>query len=170
MMSNNCLYICPLFLLHWRCRYCRSADRKYTFLCNLHEYLISIHTGNCSEWNGFLYGIGPRWKKTIEKWFLDPRSLARPVLVVRYEDLKRDPVKEVKRMLEFLKFTYDEQSLAERLAKKASESFHRNHTDSNFEHYTTEQKKYINSLLQDTIQLLKQRGVEQRFNLHEYLR
>lgn len=126
--------------------------------------------GNCSEWNGFLYGIGPRWKKTIEKWFLDPRSLARPVLVVRYEDLKRDPVEEVKRMLEFLKFTFDEQSLAERLAKKASESFHRNHTDINFEHYTTEQKKYINSLLQDTIQLLKQRGVEQRFNLHEYLR
>ena len=128
-----------------------------------------MHTGNCSEWNDFLHGIGPRWKKTIDKWFLDLHSLGHPVMVVRYEDLKRDTIKEVKRMLEFLKFTYDEQSLSKRLAEKASESFHRNHTNNNFEYYTTEQRRYINSLLQETIQLLKQYQVEHLFNLHEYL-
>ena len=90
-------------------------------------------------------------------------------MVVRYEDVKRDAVKEMKRLLEFLKFSYDDQSVSMRLAKEDPAPFHRNHSISDFEHYTTEQKMYINSLLQDTIQLLKQHNVEHLFNLHEYL-
>ena len=62
-----------------------------------------------------------------------------PVLVVRYEDLKRDEAGEVRRMLEFLQVAYSEERLG-----ASYTHFYRNHTDT-FKHFTPEQKNLINA-------------------------
>ena len=76
-----------------------------------------------------------------------------PVLVVRYEDIKADTVREVKRMLEFLKFPYKESELVERLAIGFND-FHRA-SHPTFEHYTAEQKEYVRAKVKETVKLLK---------------
>ena len=48
-------------------------------------------------------------------WLADGIRKGRPVHIVKYEDLKLATLKEVKRMLDFLQFPYEEEELKERI-------------------------------------------------------
>ena len=71
---------------------------------------------------------------------------------MRYEDIKADTVREVKRMLEFIKFPYKESELVERLATGFND-FHRA-SHPTFDHYTAKQKEYVRAKVKETVQFL----------------
>ncbi len=90
-------------------------------------------------------------------------------MVVRYEELKQDPVKEVGRMLSFLHLDLSPEDLSQRL-KADFTTFRRPHSEqSDFEHYTDEQKLLMRSFLQCAIQLAQEGNKTNVLKLDEYL-
>ena len=128
---------------------------------------IFFISGNNSEWDEYVHAIGERWQKTIVEWFVKSVNFSRPIMVVRYEDIKEDHVTQVERMLRFLEFPFDKRQLEEKLNREFK-TFKRPHKEE-FEHYTSEQKKYVNTILLDTIRILTQHKMEQFFKLEDYL-
>ena len=119
--------------------------------------------GNNSEWQEFVRNITLRWQKTLVKWSTSNHS----VLVVRYEDLKRDQTREVTRMLDFLRQHYDRRELQERL-RGGYHDFRRNHTVL-YEHYTPGQRRRINAVITQTITTLTSHHLDHLFQLEEYI-
>lgn len=101
------------------------------------------------------------------KWFVKSANFSRPVMVVRYEDIKEDHVMQVKKMLKFLEYPFDEAELYAKL-NDGFNTFRRPHKE-DFEHYSQEQKKFINTMLLDTIKILAQHKIEHLFQLEDYL-
>lgn len=124
-------------------------------------------SGDNREWDEYVHTIGGRWQKTIVEWFVKSVNFSHPIMVVRYEDIKEDHVTQVERMLNFLEFPFDKTELEEKL-NRGFETFKRPHREE-FEHYTPEQKKYVNTMLLDTIKILTQHNMEQFFKLEDYL-
>ena len=84
-----------------------------------------------------------------------------------YEDIKADTLREVKRMLEFLKFPYKESELVERLATEFND-FHRV-SHPTFDHYTAEQREYVRAKVKETVQLLKKWNHTNVAQIEKYL-
>lgn len=124
-------------------------------------------SGNNREWDEYVHAIGERWKKTIVEWFIKSANFSRPVMVVRYEDIKANCATQVERMLNFLDFPFDKAELTAKLNNRF-ENFKRRHKEQ-FEHYTVAQKKYVNMMLLDTIKTLTQHKLEHFFKLDDYL-
>ena len=108
-----------------------------------------------------------RWKAHVSGWVISGRS--NPFLIVRYEDLKQNTVREVLRMVEFLGFKglFTEASIQDKLGDGYN-GFYRNHQD-NFEHFTSDQKALIEKTVRETVSLLAERGLEQSFPIKDYL-
>ncbi len=62
----------------------------------------------------------------VRSWVVES-SRRHPVLVVKYEDVRKNWFGEVKRMLDFLAFPYNDLELRQRM-KSDFTSFHRSHT------------------------------------------
>lgn len=125
----------------------------------------SISSPDSEGWDKFIQSYMSVWKKRIEKWVLR-KHVDHPVLVVRYEDLKTDTVKEVERMLVFLKQSFDPLELPNRLAEDYT-TFKRAH-DVQFERYTGEQKLYIESVLLETLTLTQDSNMTHMLRLDDY--
>ena len=108
-----------------------------------------------------------RWKSHISGWIISGRY--NPFLIVRYEDLEQNTVKEVFRMVEFLGFKdlFTEDSIRNKLGNGYN-SFYRNHQD-DFEHFTGEQKALIKRTVEETVRLLAEQGLEHSFRIEDYL-
>ena len=92
-----------------------------------------------------------------------------PVHVVSYENLQRDAVGEVEKILDFLKFSYTHDDLVERLKQDYSD-FQRPHShDTDFQHFSPEQKDYVRNTLMDMIELAKKAGKMDLFHFDEYI-
>ena len=99
------------------------------------------------------------------------RKPAHPLLVVRYEDLKRDSVREVQRMLDFLDVKIERDDLVNRLQQNSFSKYRRNHTrSSQFNPYTPSQIRYWNSVISDTEKSLQTNGITNFIPLRSYLR
>ena len=123
-------------------------------------------TGNNVGWNETVYLQAEKWKRMIEHYIINNR--VQPILVVKYEDLKADPVTQVKRMLAFLRYPYKDKEVEERL-EGGFFHFYRNHTDT-FEHYTPEQTAHMNNVITSVIDRLKQENITNFIPLEPYLR
>ena len=119
----------------------------------------SISTGNNNKWDKFVTRNIELWQKYFSNWILNREC--RPVLVVRFEDLKTDLIGQVKRMLDFVKFPYMEDELRTRLAEGFTK-FRRVHGAEHFKHFATNQQMLIRSAVVDTIKMLQKhkRGIE----------
>lgn len=100
--------------------------------------------GNNDGWTKMVKRETENWEQMVNHLVI--KSFSQPVLVVRYEDVKEDAVREVKKMLEFLKFTDISDKDVETRLKTDFQNFYRNHTYS-FDHYTSEQKQYVNNAI-----------------------
>ena len=89
-------------------------------------------------------------------------------MVVRYEDLKKDYLTEVMRMLDFLNQSYSRAELKVKL-KGGFVDFWRNHT-AQYEHYTKEQETRINTLILQTLDILKGHRLDHLYQLRDYLK
>ena len=65
------------------------------------------------------------WSSYFSTWLVNGTRWGHPVHVVKYEDLKADTLVEVKKMLYFLQFHYEEEDLRKRLANNYFDAFHR---------------------------------------------
>ena len=125
-------------------------------------------TGTNPQWNKYVhkYSIHP-WVSYFQ-WLLEGVSAGHPVLVVRYEDLKSDSLTQVERMLEFLKVPYSNEALEKRMSQDFGK-FHRQHSGTDFDHYTTEQRNHIKGLVKQALELLKTSNNGTTYGIEDYL-
>ena len=129
--------------------------------------VILFHfAGNNTKWDEHVTRKIEVWQRYFSDWILNNDS--RPVLVVRFEDLKTDLIGQVKRMLDFLKFPYMKDELRNRLAKGFG-AFRRAHSREKFEHFTPKQEQLVRSFVLDTIKMLQDRKYGQSLGITDYL-
>ena len=90
-----------------------------------------------------------------------------PVHVLRYEDLKNNTLQELLKTLDFLRVSYDPETVASRLKEDYSE-FYRHHGEDDFKHYSDEQKLLLESTLQDMMEAAERTGKSSLLRLNEY--
>ena len=105
------------------------------------------------------------WQRMMISWA--EYSKTHPLLVVHYEDLKADTVGEVQKILEFLAIP----SISKDFAQRMEEGYIRFHRkkDQEFEHYTSDQKRFLNEIVADTKRTLSEKGLQDIFHLDRYL-
>lgn len=92
----------------------------------------------------------------------------RPVLILRYEDLKENTSQEMKRVTDFLGFSYSLDEVAARLEDGYSQ-FYRNHTV-DFTHFTPTQELFICNMINTTSHLMKEYAIYSMFpHINDYL-
>ena len=124
-----------------------------------------VFAGTNRKWVEFLYSQIPRWQNMIREWVVARGN--HPVLVVKYEDLKRDAMLQVMRILKFLKLPYTDQEVHQRITDGFN-SFHRSHK-AEFDHYTPIQRWHILRAVNNTISLLSKHGLTHVLQIHDYL-
>ena len=78
-----------------------------------------------------------------------------PVLIVGYENLKKNTYTELKRMLDFIGYPYSEDDVLCSV-KSSGESFHRKHARKDLHPYSTEVQEFVlNEIKQIDAALLK---------------
>ena len=125
-----------------------------------------MYSADGEPWDSFLHKYMKYWKKRLKYWVITQDIY--PVHVLRYEDLQRDTLGEIRKVLDFLNISYDSSVLAARLMEDYSE-FHRQHGKERFEPYSLEQKKLLRSVITETIELAEKKGKAQTLRLNEYL-
>ena len=120
--------------------------------------------GDNIQWKHGVKMLIRSWEAMIYHLLIKNRNVDR-VLVVKYEDLVKNTEHEVLRMLGFLGYSIAPDLLKERLKIEFS-AFKRNHVSNVFKHFTTTQKRLINSVIN---------SVSSRLNSHllplkEYVR
>ena len=113
------------------------------------------------EWDSYVHVYIEAWKERILNWVLQDHA---KVHVVSYEDVKRNPLHEVTKMLQFLKADYvSSDELKKRLSEDFSEFKRPRRRQVDFEHYTPEQKLYIKSVILET-----SRALDNKYKLENY--
>ena len=131
---------------------------------------LYFYVGENPDWETIIHKQAQKWKNMIYNHIIKRRP-THPLLVVRYEDLKRDLVGEVQRMLDFLDITIERDELVQRLQQNSFSKYHRNHTrSSQFNPYTPSQIKYWNSVIADMENSLQSNGITYFIPLRSYLR
>ena len=65
-----------------------------------------------------------------------------PVLIVGYENLRRDTYTELKRMLDFIGYPYSEEDVL-CTVRNSGEAFHRNHTRKDLQPFSSELQNFV---------------------------
>ena len=125
----------------------------------------SLHAVN-KKWNKFSESYLKQWIKRLNNWVFDNHS--HPVVVVSYEDIKRDTIGEVEKILDFLKFPYSHSELVERLREDYT-VFQRPHTNDDFQHFSPEQKENLRTTLLTVMARANSCGKSDLFHFDEYL-
>ncbi len=99
-------------------------------------------------WNKYVKQRINSWASFVLSWASVGTQI--PVLLIRYEDVKTDAVKEVKRMLDFLGVPYSDEELKQKLSQDFT-AFQRQHKHDEFDHYTNEQRQLLLSVVQETV-------------------
>ena len=106
------------------------------------------------------------WKDRIENWLIQNYTRLH---IIRFEDLKRDTLKEVIKMLDFLNISYiSKKDIYGRICKGYTEFKRPHNMDYSFEHFTWEQKNYIRSILQETKMFVIRADREHLMELDDY--
>ena len=90
------------------------------------------------------------------------------MLVVRFEDIKRDRVGQVEKMLNFLNFEYTHTDIPDKIQEDFT-MFRRDHDIDQFEHYTVRQRRLVNTYILRTARELKRYDTNNSFRLEEYV-
>ena len=88
-------------------------------------------------------------------------------MVVKYEDLKTNTVAEVKKILKFLQVPYTDEKIHSIINKGFSE-FQRHGPHNTSEHYTREQRHFVQQVLISTLKLLYERKLLDVCNIVDY--
>lgn len=140
----------------------------YKLKPSIDQGVCVVHTDS-NGWDEFLHTYMKAWVKRIQNWVLKVLP-EHPVLVVRYEDLKIDTTREVERMLAFLQLPFSSDQVSQKLEEDFT-TFKRVHSDeSEFEHYTDDQRDHIKSAILQVVKLAEASNMTHVLRLNEYLR
>ena len=99
-------------------------------------------------------------------WYGSAQTQHHPLLLVHYEDFKRDSLGQVLKILNFLHVDYNKGEVKMRL-QGGFTAVQRNHT-THFQHYTEDQTAYVTSMIASTMTELQAMGVE--LDLTKYMK
>lgn len=120
------------------------------------------------DWDEFLHTYMNAWLTRLRNWVLN-QTPEHPVVVVKYEDLKKDTMTEVEKILTFLGFSFDENYVSQRLAEDFT-MFKRPHSkESEFERYTGDQLQHMKSVVLQAIKLVEEKLMTHVVKLDDYL-
>ena len=86
-----------------------------------------------------------KWKVHVLKWLTYTQA---PVLIVGYENIKKDAHTELKKMLDFVEYPYSESDIS-CAVKSSGEAFHRNHTKKHGHPYSQELQNYVLHIIKE---------------------
>ena len=109
-----------------------------------------------------------KWKVRTENWVLNNDDQKHKVHVVSYEDLQRDTVGEVEKILDFLHFPYNHEELVERLRDDFT-TFRRPHSNDGFQHFSPEQKELLRKTITELNATATAVAKANLFHFDEYL-
>ena len=115
----------------------------------------------------YVYTQAVKWQQTIFAWLVN--NMDHPVIVIKYEDLKVNPSRELRRMLDFLRVPYTEAQF-QRVVNNGYEKFKRRHSpQDDYDHYTYEQRAFVNSVIRTTHSVLEKYHLSETCNVYDYL-
>ena len=115
----------------------------------------------------YVYTQAVKWQQTIFAWLVN--NMDHPVIVIKYEDLKVNPSRELRRMLDFLRVPYTEAQF-QRVVNNGYEKFKRHHSPrDDYDHYTSEQRAFVNSVIRTTHSVLKEYHLSEICTVYDYL-
>ena len=130
--------------------------------------VIHFLAGDNQMWERYIHLKLPRWSHQMVNLLQEAKMATRPVYILVFEDLKADTVGEMKKVTDFLGFSFTEREVAERLAAGFSK-FYRNHT-SEFNHFTPAQESYISDVVRVTSQFMRDNSIHDMFpRIDEYI-
>ncbi len=109
--------------------------------------LLSTHTncaGGNNRWEEFVHGQARKWFVMIYNWIYKNRN--HPLLLIKYEQLRNNKALEMHKILEFLDIKFSIEEIQTRIDNGFS-TFHRRKNNVTFEHFTIEQKQWVNSAI-----------------------
>ena len=115
-------------------------------------------------WTKFVRSRAPQWLAMMKNWIAGNRG--HPVLVIRYEDIKLNPVLEVKKMLRFLNVQYDDYVVEKRLQEDFS-IYHRQQKY-NRDVYSKKLREFVNSVLNEAETFVNDNGLEHIVHISDY--
>jgi len=95
-----------------------------------------------------------RWINSVINWLYVYNG---PVLVVEYEEMKKDVAKQLQRMLNFLEHPHTDKDI-QCVLNKQLEAFHR-HKDKQFDPFTRKQRKLVQASILKIAKLLSKYDV-----------
>ena len=119
----------------------------------MYNYCYCCFVGSQPGWGKNVRYLGTKWKMMMSSNLAHRPPTADSLLVVFYEDLKRELARELRRMVEFLDHPCTPEQL-NRAVEDGYSAYYRNHTDT-FEHYTPDQTTFINNIILLTIQVVQ---------------
>ena len=142
----------------------RHSTLQFSYIaCHL---ICSILPAVTEKWSIFSGEYLDHWIHRLNNWVFDNHG--HPVHVVNYEDLKKDTVREVEKILDFLQFPYSHEEVVERL-KTDFTTFQRPHTHDDFQHFSPAQKEMLQTTLLTVMADAKASGKADLFLFNEYL-
>ena len=129
--------------------------------------IVCKHTGENEEWNAYVHTGAVEWQQTLFAWVLN--NLRHPMIVVKYEDMIKDTSKELQRMLHFLQVPYSDAQFQSVVTRGYTEFKRPHHPHNDYDHYTSQQRAFVNSIIRTTHRLLEEYRLTNRCNVYEYL-
>ena len=115
----------------------------------------------------YVYTQAVKWQQTIFAWLVN--NMDHPVIVIKYENLKVNPSRELRRMLDFLQVPYTEAQF-QRVVNNGCEKFKRHHSPrDDYDHYTSEQRAFVNSVIRTTHSILEEYHLSEICTVYDYL-
>ena len=130
-----------------------------------HARNMVFFTGTNTTWNNFVHEQAVIWEQTVLAWIINNHN--HPVLIVKYEDVKKNTQTELRRMLNFLQVPYSSSRLKEVVAR-GYRMYRREHSQS-FDHYTPDQRDTVRSTIERVSKYLKANGLLDKANVTLYL-
>ena len=132
--------------------------------CLVKSYVLSLTEDDKGK--DFVEKYFSHWIKMLTNWVFENHRY--PIHVVSYEDLQRDTVGEVEKILDFLHFPYNHDELAERLRDDFT-TFRRPHSNDGFQHFSPKQKELLRKTITELNATAAAVAKANLFHFDEYL-
>ena len=132
------------------------------------QYTSCPFAGDNKDWDKYIHVKLSRWPQQTVNLLTEAKLARRPIYILMFEDLKADTVGEMKKVTDFLGFSYTAEEISAQLNSGFSK-FYRNHT-ANFTHFTPDQERYIHDVVYNTSEFMREKGLYDMFpRIDDYL-
>ena len=146
------------------------------FSSRMHSLNIDFPTtGKFPKWDEFVRNSIYKWKTMVHSWAIVTHGSGsvtkHPVLIVKYEDLKLDPEVGLRKMLNFLKASFNAGELSRVVRSQDVRTFQRvpDWSSNILDHYTATQHKLVEDSVREISLQLSHRELTAMLSVDDYL-